>query len=165
MPNWGVHIPRLCDRRVHGFCNQSRAHGRIACGQPLGQCQHIRADAFFFAGKHWAGSAKARDDFVHDQQDAQAIAGIAYSPQISLGRNNHATRALYRLTNKGSYVVSADLINLVLQCANRTCQYCRLIWSVRVTVGVRGWDMVLLGRGNIEMAMEQCQGSQSTSRR
>ena len=73
-----------------------------AAGERFADAHDVGRDAGMFAGKKFAGAAKAGGDFIKNQQHAVFIAQSAHAAQIFGVIHTHAARALHnRLQNHG----------------------------------------------------------------
>ena len=95
----------------HLVVDDRPANRLIARGQALGDGHDMGANAEGGRAEHIAGAAKAGDDLVGNQQDAVFVADALDFRPIGRGRNDHPTRALNRLTDKGCNLVEADLVD------------------------------------------------------
>ena len=77
----------------------------------------MRADAKGLAAEPVAGAPEAGDHLIRDQQDAVFVADALNLGPVAVGRNDHATRALHRLADKGRNLVDAQFQDHLFQLA------------------------------------------------
>ena len=94
--DWAVHEnPAVLRNTVADpFGGHGGGHGHIAAGHGLSQAENVRGDIRPVAGKQRPGAAKARSDFIGDQQHLVMVAQLPGLPQIFGGVKSHTTGPL-----------------------------------------------------------------------
>ena len=107
----GVAVEQVdgCFRALHegvvdALLDDDGAHGQRAVRQALGTDDDVRRDAEFLRSERRAGATEAGDDFVENEQDAVAVAGLTQTLQIALGRQHHTGAAGDGLDDDGGNV-------------------------------------------------------------
>ena len=81
--------------RKNFFRAQSRRQRQITAGDALRQAEKIRRYVRVLAGKHLAGPAETRGDFIKNEKNAVAPADVMQCLNITDRLRPHARRALH----------------------------------------------------------------------
>mmetsp|Transcript_16901 Transcript_16901/g.39830 ORF Transcript_16901/g.39830 Transcript_16901/m.39830 type:complete len:231 (-) Transcript_16901:378-1070(-) len=115
MPGVGVAVPEDSasslrggfDRVVHETREDGSTEWHISRGKLLGTAQQIHALLKGSAAPHFAGSAKAGDDFVTHHQDVVPVADLSHGREVTGRRQDHTSGPLQGLREEGGDLVGS----------------------------------------------------------